>query len=341
MSVSLFGDTSSYGGGGGIYCEKSSLNICNNIINSNTSDYGDGIYCYDCWAGIGLNIFVNITDGIYCWDCSAEIHWNNIFGIHSLGFYLDATNNWWGSPEREYIENIISGKVLYEPYLSSATPIRISSLELKSDNTYSINSSEDLFIGDTLYIEILGMDGDSTSIDNTNVIVKSTSDTVGISVKLNETDINTGAYRGVAFIKNSSNDEIDIICASSGDFIKVFSVVDTSIYNSVLISKPTSVKLISEKIPNEYRLFQNFPNPFNTETKIKYEIPKTSNVEITIYNVMGQKVKTLLNKIQNPGFYEIVWNGTNDIGFNVSSGVYLYIIKTKDFFASKKMVLLR
>lgn len=131
----------------------------------------------------------------------------------------------------------IEGKVKYGTYSTTATPIRISSVELKSDSIYSKKLSAQLFIGDTMFIELVGADGDSISQDNTNVLVKSTNDTAGISVKLNETDINSGVYRGVAYIEDESNDTEDIIGVLQGDVIKIFSAVDTSICDSVTIFK--------------------------------------------------------------------------------------------------------
>jgi flagellar hook assembly protein FlgD len=95
-------------------------------------------------------------------------------------------------------------------------------------------------------------------------------------------------------------------------------------------------------------LIQNYPNPFNPSTTIRYELPVTSKVTIAIYNVLGQKVRTLVNEIQNAGPQLQVWNSKSDAGSNVASGVYFYRIQTHGlsgssgaFTATKKMVLLR
>ncbi len=94
-------------------------------------------------------------------------------------------------------------------------------------------------------------------------------------------------------------------------------------------------------LPREFALFQNYPNPFNPVTFIKYAIPKREKVEIIIYNTLGQKVRTLLLKDQDPGYYTAVWDATNDFGHEVSSGLYFYGIKAGKYNAIKKMVLLR
>jgi hypothetical protein len=95
------------------------------------------------------------------------------------------------------------------------------------------------------------------------------------------------------------------------------------------------------QLPNKFLLEQNYPNPFNPETKIKYSVPKPSMVTIKIYNILGQEVRTLVDKLQSAGTYEIIWDGKNNLGNPVSSGIYIYQMHTKDFVHSKRMVLLR
>ena len=96
-------------------------------------------------------------------------------------------------------------------------------------------------------------------------------------------------------------------------------------------------------LPTEYKLFQNYPNPFNSFTKIDYQIIGKSyqDVELTIYNLLGQKVKTLRRERQNGGYYTVLWDGTNESGDLVSSGIYVYQLKTDDFKMEKKLLLLR
>jgi len=94
-------------------------------------------------------------------------------------------------------------------------------------------------------------------------------------------------------------------------------------------------------IPTEYQLYQNYLNPFNSETIIKYQLPKNSYVEILIYNILGQKVRTLVSNNMNPGYYSNKWNGTNVAGETVSSGIYLIRLKTNDFVQTRKMMYLR
>jgi len=103
---------------------------------------------------------------------------------------------------------------------------------------------------------------------------------------------------------------------------------------------PTSV-LYSDLIPERFELFHNYPNPFNPVTKIKYGIPTAVPVELTIYNVLGQRVRIFNEGIKPAGYYEIQWDGRNKAGVSVSSGLYFYRFEAGDFVEKKKMMLLR
>ena len=94
-------------------------------------------------------------------------------------------------------------------------------------------------------------------------------------------------------------------------------------------------------MPNSYSLLQNYPNPFNPVTKLRYELPENSHVNITIYDMLGRAVKTMVNQHQNAGHRSIIWDGTNDYGNTVSTGIYLYQIQAGAYTRTKKMVFLK
>ena len=94
-------------------------------------------------------------------------------------------------------------------------------------------------------------------------------------------------------------------------------------------------------LPTEYALSQNFPNPFNPTTTISYSIPENSEVKFTIYNLTGQKITDLVQGQVNAGIYSLNWDGTNDTGHPVSSGLYLYTVETANFRAMKKMIFMK
>ena len=94
-------------------------------------------------------------------------------------------------------------------------------------------------------------------------------------------------------------------------------------------------------IPQSFALHQNYPNPFNPSTRIRFEIAERQQVDVVIYDIRGFKVRTLSKKTFDPGFHVLNWDGTDDLGQLVSSGVYMYRVKAGDFIDHKKMTLVR
>jgi hypothetical protein len=90
-----------------------------------------------------------------------------------------------------------------------------------------------------------------------------------------------------------------------------------------------------------YKLLNNYPNPFNPATNICFELPATKHVSLVVYNAMGQQVKTLVSGIMSPGSHSITWNGTNDFGNRVPSGIYFYKLTTPDNSMVHKMTLVK
>ncbi|MEE9166215.1 MAG: T9SS type A sorting domain-containing protein [Candidatus Neomarinimicrobiota bacterium] len=93
--------------------------------------------------------------------------------------------------------------------------------------------------------------------------------------------------------------------------------------------------------PDSFRLRDSFPNPFNTMTTIQFDLPSEVSVAISIYNILGQRVVTLVNRTLSAGSHTVKWRGQNRLGVDVASGLYVYTLTTDDFFDQKKMVLLR
>jgi len=100
-------------------------------------------------------------------------------------------------------------------------------------------------------------------------------------------------------------------------------------------------KTQENKIPNAFRLDQNYPNPFNPSTTIRYALPKSAKVVLKIYNALGQEIITLVDKTQTVGEKSVVWDGRNQSGQLLSSGVYIYKLQADGFFESRKMLFLK
>ncbi len=134
-------------------------------------------------------------------------------------------------------------------------------------------------------------------------------------------------------ITSSHDKENDIICGTT---------VDLSPFTLGLIKQPTDIEVIDDKIlPKDFILSQNYPNPFNPSTIIQFSLPRLSKVKIDVYNILGQSVRHLVNEEKPAGQYQVIWNGLDNNGKSVSSGIYFYKIKTEDFSSSKKMLLLK
>jgi hypothetical protein len=93
--------------------------------------------------------------------------------------------------------------------------------------------------------------------------------------------------------------------------------------------------------PNAFRLDQNFPNPFNPSTEIQFQLPGKAQVRLVVYNILGQQVKELVNSEMNAGSFTATWDGKNDRGEYVGSGVYLYKIIAGNYLVTKKMLLMK
>ncbi len=94
-------------------------------------------------------------------------------------------------------------------------------------------------------------------------------------------------------------------------------------------------------LPEVFALHQNYPNPFNPVTTIRFDVPEESHIRLDVYNILGQRVQTLVNGNMQPGFHVIRWNGTNDTGTPLASGMYIYRIHSSKFTAVKKLVLMK
>jgi len=95
-----------------------------------------------------------------------------------------------------------------------------------------------------------------------------------------------------------------------------------------------------EKVPFNFRLWQNYPNPFNPITRINFQLPYPCNVRLVIYDILGKKIKTLINEYAGSGSHSVIWDATSDLGIGVSAGIYFYQLRAGDFVETKKMMLL-
>ncbi len=103
----------------------------------------------------------------------------------------------------------------------------------------------------------------------------------------------------------------------------------------------TSVADNVVELPKTFALYQNYPNPFNPTTTFRYDLPKSSHVKLVIYNMLGQKVRIVINAVQEAGIRSVQWDGKSDAGVQVASGVFFYRLEAGDFVKVRKMLLMR
>jgi hypothetical protein len=149
------------------------------------------------------------------------------------------------------------------------------------------------------------------------------------------TSISTYEYASFMTDFNLTLWNIDYVVEVSDEEFTVISQAGEFVLNNTLLSTDSKI------IPEVFALHQNYPNPFNPVTSLRYDLPEDGLVNITIYDMMGRIVKTLVNSSQTAGYKSISWNATNDRNESVSAGLYLYTIQAGEFRQTKKMVLLK
>ena len=137
---------------------------------------------------------------------------------------------------------------------------------------------------------------------------------------------------------------VELVFKSSGTPVSS----DFQVSESVLVGLDGKIDLLSrveignlEARPDRFSMDQNMPNPFNPSTVIGYQLPEAGPVRLAVYNLLGQEVRVLTNEWMDAGYFKATWDGTDELGRRVASGIYLYRIQAGDFSASRRMLLLK
>ena len=158
-----------------------------------------------------------------------------------------------------------------------------------------------------------------------------------------------GGYRPtINFINNYNGDNPMFCNAENGDYTLAANSPlvgagenETNIGALGVGCEAIELAIDQNFIPSTYSLHQNYPNPFNPTTKISYDIPEASFVRLSIYDLMGREIRTMISSEQTAGFKNIQWNATDNLGKSVPAGMYIYTIQAGEFRQTKKMVLLK
>jgi len=180
---------------------------------------------------------------------------------------------------------------------------------------------------DTLSVDITGYGGDIEFIPNDP----------GKVFVLNNDNIfysaDTGKTWAEQTIASGNLEGRDIVFINENEG---WILTDSDIYYTSTGGVITSVENEETNIVNEYKLFQNYPNPFNPSTQISFSLPEAVNVQLTIYNILGQQVATLMNEPKNIGYHEVNLDASN-----MSSGVYIYKLEAGEKVFTNRMILLK
>ena len=346
--------------GGGIQCDSSSPTISNNIIKDNIAEMGSGIHCFNSSAKIINNVIRNNSNivgysppggGIFCESSTDCLIMNNI--IHD-------NVNMDGGGIACYLSNgiIINNNVFYNnlaQHLGGAIRFRQASATL-SNNTFYDNDAID---GLCLYIEN-GCDITITNsiiwnhdVSNEDVIFLGHTSTFSI-IYSNIEDCIWGGIGNIdedPLFVDPDNDDFHLQenspCIDAGDPNSPLDPDGTiTDMGALYFNQGTSIENDELQITN-YEL-SNYPNPFNPTTTISFSLntENTEDTELIIYNLKGQKIKTFPvilspESVFGKGQSSIVWDGTDQTGQPVSSGIYLYKLKCGRYSSTKKMILLK
>jgi len=347
------------GFGGGIICinNSSPIIIRNNIDSNSGGKDGGGIYS-------------NNSSPIFGGD---SIFTNKIYHNSPNSYYSDsgkgilvATHNYWGTSDSLAIEQSFGGldTLYYIPFVGEPTP-NVQYVAPSTDTTtITMRFAE-------VVIKVAHITGRGRIIIKTFIArlpIWFKSDTTFVNkyweIEKDESIITINGELFFYYDDTEVTSEIEFSLQNSGGLIRwdgnqkhyYEAIIDTT-NNFAKISMPDEIEgtwVLAEPIVGiqeeennlsiitKYALMQNYPNPFNPITTIKYQLPESNiKVHLNIYNIKGQLVRTLVNEIQNVGIHSIIWDGKNNDGRDLSSGIYLYRLKTEKYINTKKMLLLK
>jgi len=297
--------------GGGIHCgNNSSPRIENLVITNNVADFGGGIQCFNSSPTIQNVVITGNTagndgGGIHCFNSSPIL--DNVEITDNLGTFKGGGMGVFSSSDviaQHVTMNNNSSASGAGVYCSGSNPTFTNSILWNS-------------MTDEIHI-------------NSGSVTASYSDVIGGWTgqgNINTEPLFCDPGNGDYYLAQNSP------CIGTGE--------NGSNIGAYGVGCDPILTIASEVLPETYALHQNYPNPFNPKTTLRYDLPENSHVNITVYDMLGRVVKTMVNQTQNAGFRFIIWDATNDYGKPVSAGIYLYQIQAGEYMQTKKMVLLK
>lgn len=278
------------------------------------------------WTFIPTNFPIDLTNWTTAPDSSAykplasDQSNQDFVGI----VYGDVSGNWQG-------QNVLSS--------NSSVELELGTFhfgEGKWSIPLQMNFIGEIFSVKTkLFIKNSNLEFISTSIDNLS------SDNLLFAVNNVQETVDLALASG----KSLNNQRLKFIFHFDGSNTETLTPSDFDVIDVALNDNDNVTTIVKDNgaidFPTEWHLFTNHPNPFNAETYIGYQVPVQSHVTIEIFNLVGQRLCMLVNEDKSPGTYKAIWNGKDDQGRSVGSGIYIYRMDAGDFTATKKMVLVQ
>lgn len=231
-------------------------------------------------------------------------------------------------------------------YFFGESGTRVFWFEANDDNDYEIK--REIFLKGTGVLGTTELYGYDVNADGVDDLVFAFEHYVVILLWHNDTQLFELYYLDYIDLGYSEIQSVTVYDVYDENYPCLFVSIDDFINeprSSTFYYKSNIISGISNNKKNiilGYELLQNYPNPFNNTTKIQFYLPKLSNVNIIIYDLTGKEmVKLIKNQIFNPGEHSIVWNGKNDFGKDVSSGIYLYQLKTNNLSQTRKLIFIK
>jgi len=284
----------------------------------------------------------DFNDDISSWDVSNVTRMHYMF-YNATSFNQDLTS--WDVSNVEYMYGMFWGASTFNGDISTWDVSNVTRIYYMFSNASDFNqdiSSWDISNTSSLLQMFSGASSFNQNISNWNTE--------------NVTSLNQVFENAISFNQDISNWDISNVQSMNGMFDMYNQTSSLSNENKCLIHTAFSSNSTWEydwlgfcemsvsdpfSMPTNFKISQNYPNPFNPITSFRFDLPEDGFVNITIYDMMGRIVKTLVNGSQSAGFNSVQWNATNDNNEPVSAGLYLYTIQAGEFSQTKKMVLLK
>ena len=194
-----------------------------------------------------------------------------------------------------------------------------------------------------LFAEAMEVPFDTTNVNETieqTIIFTNTGD-LPLEIANMKLDSETFILNSESELTVDAGEEVEITIEfapeTSGDHEATLTFTTNDSENEnvemTLVGNATSAVSLEDElnVPATFELNQNYPNPFNPSTTVKYQVPESAKVNLVVYNMTGQKIATLTNEFQAAGYHNVNWNGTNDFGQQVASGVYFLRMQAGNF----------